>query len=125
MSTNGGGGCNKFFLSFPLIRRTPTQVGAMAAKSTPITVRGERTRDLCAKSLNPGLCVSAAICHAHCVIFPSQVCKVDVSKPAWEQPTPVHNRWHPGMGRVCLDVCAISLRLKAETRVRTLGVQQS
>ena len=24
-----------------------------------------------------------------------QVCKVDVAKPAWEQPTPVHNRWHP------------------------------
>ena len=26
-----------------------------------------------------------------------QVCKVDVTKPAWEQPTPVHNRWHPGL----------------------------
>ncbi|KAJ3116987.1 hypothetical protein HK100_000915 [Physocladia obscura] len=28
------------------------------------------------------------------------VCKVDISKPASEQPTPVHNRWHPNINSV-------------------------
>eukprot|EP00953_Heterococcus_sp_UTEX-ZZ885_P004647 3002-Heterococcus_DN1.PRE.4 len=28
------------------------------------------------------------------------VCKVDVKKPAKEQPTPVHNRWHPDIPSV-------------------------
>jgi formamidase len=28
------------------------------------------------------------------------VCKVDVKRPAKEQPTPVHNRWHPDIPSV-------------------------
>ena len=44
---------------------------------------------------------------------PIEVCKVDVKKPAWEQPTPVHNRWHPGACQLAtkcaMPVCVISL----------------
>ena len=47
------------------------------------------------------------------LILNIQVCKVDVKKPAWEQPTPVHNRWHPGACQLAtkcaMPVCVISL----------------
>jgi hypothetical protein len=31
---------------------------------------------------------------------PIPVVKVDPSKPAWEQETPLHNRWHPEIPHV-------------------------
>ena len=47
---------------------------------------------------------------------PTHLITVDPSKPAWEQKTPLHNRWHPEIPPVSLPAGPLAAAPKSQAR---------